>query len=71
MNNNIKELVIEATADAQSVYGWSNEYFEKFAKLIVKECARIADAERDYSVGCGYVTKTSGTLIKEHFGVKE
>ena len=43
----------------------------KFAQLIVRECAEIADTERSNSVGCGYITKTNGMRIKEHFGVDE
>ena len=42
----------------------------KFAQLIVRECALIADTERSNSVGCGYITKTNGMRIKEHFGVE-
>ena len=43
----------------------------KFAELIVRECAIIADTERSNSVGCGYITKTNGMRIKEHFGVEQ
>jgi len=43
---------------------------EKFAQLIVRECAQVADAERPSSLGCGYITKTTGMRIKEHFGVE-
>ena len=62
---------------------WAEEYWEnpntdkllpaqlnKFAQLIVRECAEIADTERPNSVGCGYITKTNGMRIKEHFGVE-
>ena len=38
---------------------------------IVQECAKIADVERPSSLGCGYITKTKGMLIRERFGVKE
>jgi len=44
---------------------------QKFGELIVQECARIADTERDNSVGCGYITKTKGMLIKEYFGIDQ
>ena len=44
---------------------------EKFAELIVRECAQVADAERPSVLGCGYITKTTGMRIKEHFGVEE
>ena len=43
---------------------------EKFAQLIVQECAGIADIKRDTSAGCGYVTQTAGQRIKQHFGVE-
>ena len=46
-----------------------DEHFdiEKFARLLVQECAEIADTERSNSLGCGYITKTNGMRIKEHF----
>ena len=47
------------------------EVLAKFAELIVRECASIADIEKSNLIGCGYITKTKGMLIKEHFGVKE
>lgn len=49
-----------------------NENFDvvKFAELVVKECANIADIETRNPAGCGYITKTKGQQIKEHFGVK-
>jgi hypothetical protein len=48
-----------------------DEFCKKFAELIVKECAQVADAERPSLLGCGYITKTTGMRIKEHFGVEE
>ncbi len=44
---------------------------QQFGEMIVRKCAEIADTERDNSVGCGYITKTKGMLILEHFGIKE
>jgi len=76
MNERLKQLAIECNA-------WEQVYnphkfmvdrtfdVEKFADLIVEECAEIADTERSNSVGCGYITKTNGMRIKEHFGVEE
>ena len=43
---------------------WMNEWFEKFAELIVKECVGIAD-EYD-GVGSTIVGR-----IEKHFGVEE
>ncbi len=48
-----------------------NAYLAKFAELIVRECAQVADTERSNALGCGYITKTTGMRIKEHFGVEE
>ena len=63
MNERIRELydqaiIIEDNGD----YVWGELDPEKFAELIVKECARVAS---DYD-GAHYV----GTAIEEHFGVE-
>ena len=74
MNERVEKFARECGAWNQ-VYGNRNfmidEHFdiEKFAELIVQECALIADTERSNSTGCGYITKTNGMKIKEHFGV--
>lgn len=47
------------------------EGLDLFAELIIQECAQIADTETPNGVGCGYITKTKGMRIKEHFGVEE
>ena len=76
MNERIEKFARECGAWNQ-VYGnrtfMIDEHFdiEKFARLIVKDCALIADTERSNSVGCGYITKTNGMRIKEHFGVEQ
>ena len=75
MNDRIEKFARECGAWNQ-VYGnrmfMIDEHFdiEKFARLLVGECAEIADTERSNSVGCGYITKTNGMRIKEHFGVE-
>jgi hypothetical protein len=61
MNNRIKELANKA--------GYSKDYLEiglpsnmeKFAELIVRECAKVADG--------GWADP--GHQIKQHFGVEE
>jgi hypothetical protein len=73
MNERIKKLAEQAGFKVN----WQHEdiqaikiaRFEKFAELIVLECAQVADIERDTSAGCGYVTHTDGQRIKKHFGV--
>jgi len=75
MNQRIEKFARECGAWNQ-VYGnrtfMIDEHFdiEQFARLIVQECAEIADTERSNSVGCGYITKTNGMRIKEYFGVE-
>ena len=74
MNEKIKDFLEQAhTYSFQENRGQFvlNDFAEKFAELIVRECASIADIEKSNLIGCGYITKTKGMLIKEHFGVEE
>ena len=77
MNNHIEKLLGQALDQAvpETWTTLSHEQITKlsqvFAELIVAECAIIVDTERSNSVGCGYITKTKGMRIKEHFGVEE
>ena len=67
MNERIKEFAEQATSYKEVLVEGKHdiEVFdkEKFAELIVRECAQVAS---DYD-GAHYV----GTVIEEHFGVKE
>jgi hypothetical protein len=69
MNERINELRLDAGTDVSGKW-MSVDHAERFAELIVRECADIADIEQPNSIGCGYITKTKGMLIREHFGVK-
>ena len=66
MNERIRELLSQAALETNE--DPNGEYparmMERFAELIVKECAEVA--------GCnGHVSGFAlGDLIKEHFGVK-
>ncbi len=61
MNNRIKELIEQVGTDVSGK--WMNvDNLEKFAELIVQECAEIADTAEPYK---------SSDLIKKHFGVEE
>ena len=75
MNERIIDLYEQASSFASEEENPTKSYKDrvmlKFAELIVTECAIIADTERSNSVGCGYITKTNGMRIKEHFGVEE
>ena len=75
---NMHELTKQLAAQAellQFVNGMTcyrqQHKLEKLAQLIVGECAMIADTERSHSLGCGYITKTNGMRIKEHFGLQD
>ena len=68
MNEQIKQLALAAGGSHYPDVG--GRTLEKFAELLIQECAQIADIERDTSAGCGYVTQTTGQRIKKHFGVK-
>ena len=55
MNDRIKQL-------AEQVYGSAHHDDFKFAELIVRECAEIAETAEPYN---------SSDLIKKHFGVED
>jgi hypothetical protein len=63
MNERIKQLWSEA---AESTIGdsWEEQtkFMERFAQLIVRQCAEIADTAEPF---------LASDLIKEHFGVEE
>lgn len=74
MNEKIRQLAVEsgfATGYDRTQTGkWSlsDRELEKFAELIVQECADFADEHNDYSEG---VTLGVGRALKKHFGVEE
>ena len=68
MNERIKQLALAAGGSHYPDVG--GRTLEKFAELLIQECAQVADIERDTSAGCGYVTQTTGQRIKKYFGVK-
>lgn len=70
MNSRIRELAEQANLTIATSSLWEYKV-QEFAELIVRECANIADKEKPGYLGCGYITKTKGMLIKEYFGVKE
>jgi len=68
MNERIKELALQA--GAVNVWEWASDDVldtknmdaKKFAELIVKECAEIADTAEPF---------LASDLIKEHFGIDQ
>jgi len=79
MNERIKELALQANPASKEIYesdswqfncaAWSAKELEKFAELIVRECAKIA-----YQNDIAKFTKDGyriGLDIQKHFGVEE
>ena len=70
MNQRIRELAEQATeiVDMEGPHGYASSYAkfdrEKFAELIVRECAGRVDWILAEGGG------TQGDLIREHFGVE-
>jgi hypothetical protein len=71
MNEQIRQLADHAKAyanqctkdyDGDVSWYWMDYYTEKFAELIVRECAKIADTAEPFQ---------SNDLILKHFGVEE
>jgi hypothetical protein len=64
MNNRIKELAKSVQCERH----WTEEDIEKFAELIVQECAQICFSEsKGHDMAFG---EHCGIVIKEHFGVE-
>ena len=68
MNERIRELINEATSGPKWVplYKIDNVLLEKFAELIVRECARVAAKNQAEDMSWNI-----SEIIKEHFGVEE
>ena len=72
MSERIKELVQQTDAWCDQNYAGDKFYDvrweEKFAELIIKECANICFSEaQGHNMAFG---EHCGVVIKEHFGVK-
>ena len=69
MNERIKELLLQATTLRGPFIEFKVDQ-EKFAELIVRECARIGELKEQGSAD--YDTDISvGWYMKQHFGVEE
>jgi hypothetical protein len=82
MNERIRELELQAadgTVDPNGPFTAEefNNFTEKFAELIVKECLNIVsnqttlDTNEDFREGFSHGLKYAWTDIKKHFGVEE
>ena len=71
MNKRIKELAEQCRTEYRNGFGGYIEQIdeEKFAELIVKECANICFSEaQGHNMAFG---EHCGVVIQEHFGVQE
>ena len=81
MNERIRLLAEQATELDYTTFDSYNhktvEHYkfncEKFAELIVKECAEFVKQRSDFQSDLGIKTmlKITGQQVKEHFGVEE
>ena len=78
MNERIRELWYQAV-QPHTGDSWAEQtaFMEKFALLIVRECARLCEHESNddeydqYDMGQSVKAESIKTAIKEHFGVEE
>ena len=83
MNERIKELVRQAVIAVDDPFPgnplndelekmYIPDFFsEKFAELIVKECAKVVDDKLDFENASGPDDWASGADVLAHFGVEE
>ena len=86
MNEQIRELAKQAgiTTNLDTDYyekdmnKWVDYFSEKFAELIVQECARVAVFKDSGTISTAEVAgwmaagrSTAAKMIKDHFGVEE
>ena len=73
MNERIRELYEQVRLNAKSIdpdidpKGWMDEYHEKFAELIVRECADLFEVEYGQAQVSG---DDVARVLKQHFGVE-
>ena len=72
MNERIEKLLVEAHRQTKGgIYsGHPSEVFEKFAELIVRECADIANTQFSAASGLNDRDCWTAAEIKKHFGVE-
>ena len=74
MNSRIKELIDQATFHKDR-YALPDEFAEKFAELIVKECITKVELRREFAIEDDHNVDEAFSLliydIESHFGVEE
>ena len=68
MNERIKELLEQA--GVKYITMPKDTVYEKFAELIVKECARLVEDSK-WNLPRGCTAADQAKYVKEHFGVEE
>ena len=70
MNERIEKMMLEATKDIPQGYYVPPQYFEKFAELIVRECAEVIfETPVKYTeIDIMHIIRDR---VKENFGVKK
>jgi hypothetical protein len=78
MNERIREVWIKAAREDSDPDNWDTQeqFIERFAELIVRECINIADKSNTGSKSSNertefYYNADIGDKIKQHFGVEE
>jgi non-homologous end joining protein Ku len=73
MNERIKELAEQAKEETDALWAkltpqeFKDTYNQKFAELIVKECAKIAEQHIDERWDLDF---GAGVMLKQHFGIE-
>jgi hypothetical protein len=75
MNERIRELIREAESTTNEGIGFEGQEYldmlmERFAELIVKECATVA-YNKQYKHSAAHTRGDCAEAIKKHFGVEE
>jgi len=83
MNKRIRELHIQAQQEAfnepidiencavEDIKGFSQQVYEKFAELIVKECLKIVEPDQTSGDEWCVTLDETAQSIRQHFGVEE
>ena len=70
MNERFEQMMLEATKDMPQGYYVPGEYFQKFAELIVKECALLCVSRPGPGDDIRSREHCSEQIL-QHFGVEE
>ena len=66
MNEGILELADKVTEDLPGLWDIPDQFCEKFAELIVRECAELLELEYGH---CALTGNRAAESIKKHFGI--